>query len=746
MSQQGIHYKMDSSMLNFVVCYDSIPPQQTEALKHLHRLIRKVRHVLVVKHCIDDLREAGPRRAVRNISSSKEASIISRGDIDLDRFSSDPPALPAAITIVTQSGQSLDTSSNSSSVSPLLQGRVPQAILKVGSIPVVERLMDRWIDRSYRWVQDCQQRVLSRSQNAWLSWARKRSSSRKDTRSRAILLKLLDEADQLQELHECLAAYISGLYIQAREGLRELVCRLSGVFGSGWFFEWPGGRHPLNSTWPWADVKPSLLVLWGVCWMFFPAPYVEQDLRGAYLFFDGGYDTFDEDAGLFGPDSHLDTAVSRQLLQAAIGTNACRELRPNRSFTLVRGSHSVSPTCQTYDDPCGALDFISQDGDFLRNLGPQDGQLETQAISSRGPNASRDYAYVSQGSALADQVNDTLASFQVVAVFLPPNQGLQGNQQHLNYRVPHQQSYTMPSENHYNYPPLDNLSALTDARPYMPHERDFQIPEYEQQLHDATQQEGARYPTPPVPMSDMPYVPQQQAEMSVDNRSDMPGDSKSDSDAASPGRSKPVPKPDREVTKDGNGKFICRFLGCTEEIKEFGRKCEWSKHMDKHERPYRCPAEGCEKLPGFTYSGGLLRHEREVHHKHGGPRKQLNCPHQNCKRHEGKGFSRQENLNEHLRRVHTGAEAIPRVEEPEENDVQVGQKRKRSATNSMDDRGEEIKRLRQENEVLRRQAAEHSAQIANMVAQIQQLQHVQQLQQHQHTNGHRMQPPMAQMT
>lgn len=75
--------------------------------------------------------------------------------------------------------------------------------------------------------------------------------------------------------------------------------------------------------------------------------------------------------------------------------------------------------------------------------------------------------------------------------------------------------------------------------------------------------------------------------------------------------------------------------------------------MDKHDRPYKCTVEGCEKLPGFTYSGGLLRHEREVHHKHGGPKNPLNCPHPNCKRNTGKGFSRQENLNEHMRRVHT---------------------------------------------------------------------------------------------
>ena len=38
--------------------------------------------------------------------------------------------------------------------------------------------------------------------------------------------------------------------------------------GDAWFTEWPKGRRPLNTTWPW-DVKVSLLVLWGVCWMFY---------------------------------------------------------------------------------------------------------------------------------------------------------------------------------------------------------------------------------------------------------------------------------------------------------------------------------------------------------------------------------------------------------------------------------------------------------------------------------------------
>lgn len=41
------------------------------------------------------------------------------------------------------------------------------------------------------------------------------------------------------------------------------------LFGVGWFLEWPGGQRPLNSTWPWSGVKLSVLVLWGVCWMFY---------------------------------------------------------------------------------------------------------------------------------------------------------------------------------------------------------------------------------------------------------------------------------------------------------------------------------------------------------------------------------------------------------------------------------------------------------------------------------------------
>lgn len=77
-----------------------------------------------------------------------------------------------------------------------------------------------------------------------------------------------------------------------------------------------------------------------------------------------------------------------------------------------------------------------------------------------------------------------------------------------------------------------------------------------------------------------------------------------------------------------------------------------SKHMDTHDRPYKCEARGCENRQGFTYSGGLVRHEREVHKIHGDTTQPLLCPHGDCKRSVGRGFTRKENLAEHVRRVH----------------------------------------------------------------------------------------------
>jgi hypothetical protein len=73
--------------------------------------------------------------------------------------------------------------------------------------------------------------------------------------------------------------------------------------------------------------------------------------------------------------------------------------------------------------------------------------------------------------------------------------------------------------------------------------------------------------------------------------------------------------------------------------------------MDKHDRPFTCQEPNCNITRGFTYAGGLLRHQREVHRKNlNGP--PIMCPYADCNRSSGNGFTRQENLREHLRRRH----------------------------------------------------------------------------------------------
>ncbi|KAF2733604.1 hypothetical protein EJ04DRAFT_513105 [Polyplosphaeria fusca] len=127
--------------------------------------------------------------------------------------------------------------------------------------------------------------------------------------------------------------------------------------------------------------------------------------------------------------------------------------------------------------------------------------------------------------------------------------------------------------------------------------------------------------------------------------------SQDENDALSPRRNHAY-KRSEEPPRNREGKMICKYTECGSVM--FDRKCEWSKHMDKHDRPYKCNVTGCEKLQGFTYSGGLLRHEREVHKMHGGTKKSLFCPFPDCKRSSGSGFTRKENLAEHIRRVHRG--------------------------------------------------------------------------------------------
>ncbi|KAG1884940.1 hypothetical protein F4604DRAFT_1918609 [Suillus subluteus] len=109
--------------------------------------------------------------------------------------------------------------------------------------------------------------------------------------------------------------------------------------------------------------------------------------------------------------------------------------------------------------------------------------------------------------------------------------------------------------------------------------------------------------------------------------------------------------PDEPRTNEA-GEMICDYPEKNPECAEFvvTRKFEWKKHMDKHIRPYKCQSQKCKKLKGFTYSGGLTRHMKDVHGE--GKVTLRYCPESGCPRHSKRPFKRKENFKEHMRRAH----------------------------------------------------------------------------------------------
>ncbi|KAG4440426.1 hypothetical protein IFR05_004070 [Cadophora sp. M221] len=89
----------------------------------------------------------------------------------------------------------------------------------------------------------------------------------------------------------------------------------------------------------------------------------------------------------------------------------------------------------------------------------------------------------------------------------------------------------------------------------------------------------------------------------------------------------------------------CQWAGCAEK-RVFQQESAFRRHMNKHERPYKCPTANC-KAKDFTNSGDLKRHQRTVHSKG-----LFFCPVSSCKRY-AKGFGRKDNREEHVKRVHS---------------------------------------------------------------------------------------------
>jgi hypothetical protein len=60
-----------------------------------------------------------------------------------------------------------------------------------------------------------------------------------------------------------------------------IIALLNGLYAV-FFVEWPDGEPPLSTTMPW-NIRPCLVVLWGVCWMFYDSFYEqwEKELTNA---------------------------------------------------------------------------------------------------------------------------------------------------------------------------------------------------------------------------------------------------------------------------------------------------------------------------------------------------------------------------------------------------------------------------------------------------------------------------------
>ena len=109
-------------------------------------------------------------------------------------------------------------------------------------------------------------------------------------------------------------------------------------------------------------------------------------------------------------------------------------------------------------------------------------------------------------------------------------------------------------------------SMLPDGRDVMDDDRDL-LQQDDSGVHDASRLDlgPATFPSPiPVPLQS-------------GSISDPMPDSKEPSPAESSpsSRVKPIPKPNRNVAKDVDGKFHCPLEDCKEDIQAFARKCEW---------------------------------------------------------------------------------------------------------------------------------------------------------------------------
>ncbi|KAG8626744.1 hypothetical protein KVT40_005689 [Elsinoe batatas] len=470
-----------------------------------------------------------------------------------------------------------------------------------------------------------------------------------------------------------------------------------------WYSIFPDARHPLSTTWPWS-IKPSLAVIWGVCWMFYPT--WQSNEHSDYQ-----------------ADDPNQQQIPDNLYELSLFTNMDDQQNP--SAPDLHSSQAFRPGPHHTNGP--RTPFAEQsltNGTELQHLFGQSGSTPPSHHYTTDHAASTE-SFFSGFPNLPTDVNE-------YNYYQPNHQ--QAQQPHLpqfNHRAGPSRFFanTTALDTSSTHPPPPGASAPIRSAPPFSQASNFST--FPPSIRSGLQ--------PPNLMS--PGIMQSPVSIARSREGSgalSPGRKRALSDASLPAHSKPSPQPliastpdsrtdeydpgnnastpDRpEPRKNDHGQYICTFPGCTNE--GFERKCEWTKHFDKHDRPYKCKDPACSKLQGFTYSGGLLRHQREVHGMHGGPKERLFCRFPGeCKRKSEKGFTRKENRDEHERRVHNGPfdgllkeettspQAWSESSEVRRLSVPTGKRKASEASETdIEDLRGELKRLRQDNDELRQQ-------------------------------------------
>jgi hypothetical protein len=149
---------------------------------------------------------------------------------------------------------------------------------------------------------------------------------------------------------------------------------------------------------------------------------------------------------------------------------------------------------------------------------------------------------------------------------------------------------------------------------------------------------------------------------------------------------------EHEVTKDSTDRSSCT-----------------ANMVDKHDKTYKCSALDCKRNQGFASLAILRRHETEIHGMHNTGQK-LHYPIPTYDRHNGKGFRRNEQLENHIRRKHPN------------NGDKLGRCLKRKGDVECGESFEDIKRLKEDTRDLSNQFAAGAVQLVETVLLIQQLQ------------------------